>query len=1072
MSPLSNELRNILEHAVIRAREVAEEAAKTALTILAVKQDEAFASLSPEQRRLRIALRAKARQLGNGDVEKGFQPLIEEVAYEQWHCRLFARFLAENSLLIHPTQNIAITLAECSELAVEEGISDMWQLAVCYSSAMLPGIFPIDDPAMQIRFSPEGRHKLEYIITDLPSMLFTADDALGWVYQFWQTKKKKEVNESRCKISSRDIPPVTQLFTEHYMVQFLLENSLGAWWAARHPTSSLLKNFTYLRFKDDGTPATGTFPGWPEHAAEITVMDPCCGSGHFLVAAFEMLYQMRMEEEKLSETQAAHVVLRDNLFGLELDHRCTQIAAFALALAAWKVGGYRELPIPNIACSGIPVVGQLETWTRLAGDDINLRLTLERHYHLFRSAPDLGSLINPNDVPLQDRMFTADYAVVEPLLAKALSRERNQNDPVSTVFGAAAEGVAKAAKLLAGTYTLVTTNVPYLKRGKQNEILKQFCDKHHPKSLADLATVFIERCSAFTKPYSSYAIITPQNWLFLNSYNEMRIQFLKEQAWNHISRLGTGAFETISGEVVNIALLIASNCAPINGHTITGLDVSGSKTISQKIQMLHDSLLKFSKQHTQLRNPDARISLEETNNSELLDRYADAYAGIRSGDYPRFGRCFWEMPRPLPGWVFQYSTVSNSCDFGGCEHVLLWESGEGQLAKYQAELALLRYASGGWKQGRHAWGRKGVIVSQMGKLPCALYTGEMFDNNCAVIVPKDPKYLPAIWAFCQSSKFNEAVRQVDQALKVTNASLVKVPFDLEYWQEVADVAGPLPEPYSNDPTQWLFNGNPIGATEPLQVTVAHLLGYRWPQQKSDVLDDYPDKDSIICLPSVIGEDMAVNRLRTLLATAYGEAWSPKLQDLLLRDAGFSGKSLEIWLRDGFFEQHCRLFHNRPFIWHIWDGRKDGFSALVNYHQLDAAGLERLIYKYLGSWIATQRADQDAGIVGAEARLIAASKLQKKLEAIRTGELYDITSDPYDIYVRWKPLHEQPIGWNPDLNDGVRINIRPFVEAGVLRRQFTINWNKDRGTNPDGSERLNHLHYALAQKHESRLVSIQ
>ena len=180
-----------------------------------------------------------------------------------------------------------------------------------------------------------------------------------------------------------------------------------------------------------------------------------------------------MEEEKLSETQAADAVIRDNIFGLEIDPRCTQIAAFALAFAAWKVGGYRQLTVPNIACSGIAVAGQLETWTRLARDDVNLRMTLERHYHLFRNAPDLGSLINPNDVPLQDRMFSADYAQVEPLLKRALMKERAHDDPVSDVFGASAEGVARAARLLANTYTLVATNVPFLGRGDQDEILKR-----------------------------------------------------------------------------------------------------------------------------------------------------------------------------------------------------------------------------------------------------------------------------------------------------------------------------------------------------------------------------------------------------------------------------------------------------------------------------------------------------------------------------------------------------------------------------------------------------------------------
>jgi hypothetical protein len=195
----------------------------------------------------------------------------------------------------------------------------------------------------------------------------------------------------------------------------------------------------------------------------------------------------------------------------------------------------------------------------------------------------------------------------------------------------------------------------------------------------------------------------------------------------------------------------------------------------------------------------------------------------------------------------------------------------------------------------------------------------------------------------------------------------------------------------------------------------------------------------------------------MLAAAYGEDWSPEVQERLLANVGYGGKNLELWLRDGFFIQHCRLFHNRPFIWQVWDGLKDGFSALINYHLLDTAGLDRLTYTYLGQWIEMQKAAVATGVARAEARLVAATQLQEKLKAIRIGE------PPYDIYVRWKALHEQPQGWSPDLNDGVRLNIRPFVEAGVLRSRVSVNWNKDKGTNPDGCERLNDLHYTLADK---------
>jgi len=149
------------------------------------------------------------------------------------------------------------------------------------------------------------------------------------------------------------------------------------------------------------------------------------------------------------------------------------------------------------------------------------------------------------------------------------------------------------------------------------------------------------------------------------------------------------------------------------------------------------------------------------------------------------------------------------------------------------------------------------------------------------------------------------------------------------------------------------------------------------------------------------------------------------------------------------------------VWHIWDGQRDGFSALVSYHRLDRKTLEKLTYTYLGDWIERQRAEVRDDKAGAEARLAAASKLRNSLELILGGE------PPYDIYVRWKALAEQPIGWDPDVNDGVRMNVRPFVEGSVLRSSFNIHWRKDRGKNPDGSERLNNLHLTTAEKGAAR-----
>lgn len=1058
MTFLPSELRNLLEKAVCQAREASEQAAEAFLKPLAIDQDRLKVQLTPEMQRLRKMLRLRARQLGNGKEEEGLEPLKEEIAYEQWHRMLFARFLSENSLLMHPS-GVAVTLQECEELAPEEGEPDAWQLAARYASAMLPGIFRPDDPSAQVRFALEGRVALENLVAALPQAVFTADDALGWVYQFWQTKKKQEVNKSERKIGGADLAPVTQLFTEDYMVRFLLENTLGAWWAARHPNSPLVKQFDYLRFLDDGTPAAGTFPQWPERAALITMMDPCCGSGHFDVAGFEMLRKMRMEEEGLGEAGAADAVLKDNIFGLELDPRCTQIAAFALALAAWKAGGYRKIPVPHIACSGIAVQGQLNEWTKLAGSDVNLKTTLERLYELFKNAPDLGSLINPADVPARDRMFTTDYATVEPLLEKALAKERGKEDPVAEVFGAAAEEVMSAARLLAGSFSLIATNVPYLGRGKQDEVLKAFCDERYPDSKKDLAMVFVERCRDFLARGATFAVVTPQTWLFLVTYKKLRESLLSRDTWNLLASLGPGAFDAIGGEVVNVVLAIVTNLPPQEAHVFRALDVAKVETSSQKASALITSSLLNLKQAQQLSNPGSRVVVQPTIKGSPLSQYADVYEGMHSGDYVRFGRNFWEIPTVEGGWALQQGSPATTGEFTGRENVLFWEGGKGELIDY-VRRRLGSQTVSMWIKGSDAWGKNGVAVSPMSDLNATLYTGQVFTHSAVAIVPKNSAHLGALWAFCTSSEFRESVRKVDRNLAVARAAFDDIPFDLEHW--MAESAGfSIASLRCREPNQWAFPGSVNTAEVPLQVAAGRLLGYTWPRQTDDGLGRFVEQEGIVCLPAVAGKPSAGERLRALLAAAYINQFSPDDLERLLSAVGFAGKTLDDWLRDGFFVQHCQVFHNRPFIWHIWDGRRDGFSALVNYHKLDGAHLERLIYTYLGAWIEKQKMESNVGTAGADGRLVAALQLQEKLKLIREGE------PPYDIYVRWKPLSEQPIGWEPDLNDGVRLNIRPFVEAGVLRSKFTINWNKDRGKNPDGSERLNDLHYTRAQKQSAR-----
>ena len=187
--------------------------------------------MSAAERVLRRRLRVHGRQLGDQREPKTgaqeIERLTHEVAYEHWHRMLFARFLAEKQLLIEAESGVAISLAECEELARERA-QDRWTLAGVFAERMLPRVFRPDAPALEVKLAPENRQALEQLVESLPADVFAATDSLGWAYQFWQSEKKNEVNRSEVKIGADELPAVTQLFTEPYMVSFLLDNGLGA----------------------------------------------------------------------------------------------------------------------------------------------------------------------------------------------------------------------------------------------------------------------------------------------------------------------------------------------------------------------------------------------------------------------------------------------------------------------------------------------------------------------------------------------------------------------------------------------------------------------------------------------------------------------------------------------------------------------------------------------------------------------------------------------------------------------------------------------------------------------------
>ena len=1116
---LTKNLRIQLENTVKAARDVAEKAAHAALSHLGVGEAEAPGHLAEDQKALRRRLRAHGRQLGDIKHSNDTQPirhLVWEVAYEHWHRMLFARFLAENHLLMWEP-GAAVTLAECEELAQDSstnlGAKSGWELAAILAARMLPQVFKSHSPVFELRFSPNEQRDLELLLKGLPTETFHASDSLGWVYQFWQAKRKDEVNASEVKIGADELPAVTQLFTEPYMVDFLLHNSLGAWWHTRYPNQACPVELTYFRALDNGTPAAGKFEGWPELLAEFTLLDPCCGSGHFLVAAFLLLVPMRMASEGLQAKSAVDAVLADNLHGLEIDPRCVEIAVFALALAAWRypdesgnaLGVRAEMPAPNIACCGLKVAARAEDWEALVPNNmsntVEIRQELRLLHNCFLQAPLLGSLLDPSKTLKKDLASTGSDSL-NGFLLQALSSELTTKLSVDSEDGwdlaICAKGLMEAAEILDGVYDLVLTNVPYLALRKQDESLASFIKRNYPKSQQNLAIVFIECMFERLKEGGVCAYVSPQDWLFLDIYSEFRQWLLNKHNFLLACKLGMKAFTTPMWDM-NILLSFFSKqfCSD---NKISGFDLSTFDSPKSKEENLVNTHIYSLSQKGQYSNPDARIVFEQLGDSKPLGAFANALMGISTGDGVRFHKAFWEIPIESPNWEFVQSTVNDTKLFGGRTEAVFWQQERGEIYELAESVKHLNHSAQNWQRGRESWGKKGVVISQMGDLFPTLYGGEIYDCNCCAVVPFDESHIPALWAYAQSGELHNKVRELNQALKVPPKTLLKIEFDLDKWMEVSRqlYANGLPKPYSDDPTQWIFHGHPRAATDPLQVGIARLLGYTWPAEsdpKMEVSDEARtwierckdlegdvDDDGIVCLRAVRGEKPAHERLLTLLINAWETiepgSWKTSVLDKLLVDADYAGKGLDVWLQEKFFEQHAKLFQHCPFIWHVWDGLKDGFSALVNYHMLDTRNLERLIHTYLGDWIRTQEAEVTKGIDGAVLRLAAAQALKKKLEAILEGEA------PFDIFVRWKSAEQQSIGWNPDLNDGVRMNIRPFMTAEVLRQnkksKLNVTWDKDRGKDVETApwfktfkgERINDHHLTLLEKKAARNKAVK
>ncbi|TWS24838.1 BREX-1 system adenine-specific DNA-methyltransferase PglX [Tsukamurella sputi] len=377
-------------------------------------------------------------------------------------------------------------------------------------------------------------------------------EVVGWLYQFYNSDLKDEINKAKVPIDAAELPAVTQLFTPHWIVRYLVENSLGRLWLRSRPASGLREHMPYFVEPIDGQADTGVTVESPE---EIRLVDPACGSGHMLTYAFDLLFHI-YEEAGYARTEIPQKILTHNLRGLEIDSRAAQLASFALAMKAREKD--RRFLTRNV--DGDPVRPDIVRIEPLVfdGDDVELlaqgldredRAALEGLLQSFVHADTFGSLIRVDPVGM---------AVLRRILIDA-----EQSEGGDTTVEARREVITRARRLYRQAdaleddqYHVVVANPPYLGSGNMGGQLSDFAKARFPETKSDLYAMFIERNAELARPAGSVAMVTMQSWMFLTSYRKFRARLPE---WGHLAtmaHLGARGFDSIGGEVVQTAAYV------------------------------------------------------------------------------------------------------------------------------------------------------------------------------------------------------------------------------------------------------------------------------------------------------------------------------------------------------------------------------------------------------------------------------------------------------------------------------------------------------------------------------------
>ncbi|MDQ0665389.1 hypothetical protein QFZ35_003887 [Arthrobacter ulcerisalmonis] len=628
-------------------------------------------------------------------------------------------------------------------------------------------------------------------------------EVIGWLYQFYIAARKDEVFagfKKNKKATALEIPAATQLFTPHWIVKYLVENSLGRLWLLNNPGSALAERMEYYIAPVEPETDFLRISG-PE---KLKVLDPACGSGHMLTYAFDLLFLM-YEEAGYAPSDIPGLILKHNLFGAEIDPRAGALAAFALVMKARAV----QKSFLNPGKGTEPNICVLEP-VRFTADELEMLVTRggDRHaeiafWQAFEDADTFGSLIRPN----QD--------LIEPLTAHLDSL-----GGAETLFGEdvleRAQKMIRQAEYLSTRYHVVVANPPYMGSGNMGPKLAEFAKCEYPDSKSDLFAMFIERGIELVETSAYSAMVTMQSWMFLASLETLRRRLLQKAFLECLVHMGNMVMGIAFGTAATIWRNGRKPGRVSHFSSVNWADIESGKPREFPVRNIRLRATSVESFTAIPKSPIAYWLSEAEVASFSLGSVSDhliSEGSVKTGDNDRYLRYLWEVDRGSIGasrkWRLHPKGGSRRKWFGNVDMVVSWTS-DSRNHYRRDSISRIPVES--------VWDKAGITWSAVstGKASFRLLQPEEIANNAALFVyPREEKKLYALLGYLNSHIAARYLEVIAPTVNYLVGDVLSLPVPPNFIEEdridscVGELVRAAKEEWDNQETSYDFTALPL-----------------------------------------------------------------------------------------------------------------------------------------------------------------------------------------------------------------------------------------------------------------------